>query len=125
MKELLVNILNLMQYDRASLLAGKLHAILARKYTKGRDLYDLAWYLASPDWPEPNLTLLNNALAQTEAGAGATPLTATTWRSAIAQRLETVDWQQAQADVSPFLERSQEVDLISQQTLTQLLTDQP
>ena len=116
-------LLNLMQYDRASLLAGKLHAILARKYTKGRDLYDLAWYLASPDWPEPNLTLLNNALAQTEADGP--PLTATTWRSAIAQRVQSVDWQQAQADVSPFLERSQEVDLISEHTLTQLLTDQP
>ena len=29
--------LNLLHYDRASLLAGKLHAVLSRKYTKGRD----------------------------------------------------------------------------------------
>jgi len=27
------------------LLAGKLHAILQRAYTKGRDIYDLLWYL--------------------------------------------------------------------------------
>jgi len=36
----------LMHHDRQSLFAGKLHAVLTRQYTKGRDLYDLAWYLA-------------------------------------------------------------------------------
>ncbi|MEA4906917.1 MAG: nucleotidyl transferase AbiEii/AbiGii toxin family protein [Anaerolineaceae bacterium] len=33
--------LHLQHHDRTSLLAGKLHAILQREYTKGRDLYDL------------------------------------------------------------------------------------
>ena len=36
-----------------------------RLYVKGRDLYDLFWYLSQPEWPEPNLVLLNNALQQT------------------------------------------------------------
>ena len=36
----------LRHHDRASLLAGKLAAILCRPYTKGRDVYDLGWYLA-------------------------------------------------------------------------------
>lgn len=40
--------LNLQHHDRASLLAGKLHAILQREYAKGRDLYDLMWYLSDP-----------------------------------------------------------------------------
>jgi len=57
-------LLNLLHYDKASLFAGKLHAVLMRKYTKGRDLFDPAWYLSDPDWPEPNLPLLNNALQQ-------------------------------------------------------------
>ena len=43
--------LRLHHHDRASLLAGKLHAILQRPYTKGRDLYDLIWYLSDPTWP--------------------------------------------------------------------------
>ena len=30
--------------DRASMLAGKLAAVLMRSYTKGRDLYGLMWY---------------------------------------------------------------------------------
>jgi hypothetical protein len=112
-------LLNLMQYDRGSLLAGKLHAILARKYTKGRDLYDLIWYLSTPDWPSPNLTLLNNALRQT-AWDGP-PLTEKTWRKVVAERLESVNWQQAKADVAPFLERSQEVDMLAPATFASLL----
>jgi predicted nucleotidyltransferase component of viral defense system len=43
--------LRLQHHDKASLLAGKLHAILQWPYTKGRDLYDLFWYLSDPDWP--------------------------------------------------------------------------
>jgi predicted nucleotidyltransferase component of viral defense system len=37
--------LNLQHHDPATLLAGKLSAILQRDYTKGRDIYDLWWYL--------------------------------------------------------------------------------
>jgi len=32
---------------------------------KGRDVYDLIWYLGDPTWPPPNIELLNNALHQT------------------------------------------------------------
>jgi len=55
-------LLQLHHHDRASLLAGKLHAVL---HTKGRDFFDLLWYLSDPGWPSHNLTLLNHALAQT------------------------------------------------------------
>jgi hypothetical protein len=58
-------ILQLQHHDRASLLAGKLHAILQLPYTKGRDVYDLSCYLSHREWPAPNLTQLNNALQQT------------------------------------------------------------
>ncbi len=57
-------ILQLQHHDRASLFAGKLHAILQRPFVKGRDFYDLLWYLSDPDWPAPNFVLLNNALEQ-------------------------------------------------------------
>jgi predicted nucleotidyltransferase component of viral defense system len=46
--------LQLQHHDRASMLAGKLHAVLQRSYLKGRDLYDLLWYLIDPNWPAPN-----------------------------------------------------------------------
>lgn len=67
--------LRLQHHDRASLLAGKLHAVLQRPYAKGRDLYALLWYLSDPGWPAPNLVLLNNALQQ--SGWPGPPLTHT------------------------------------------------
>jgi predicted nucleotidyltransferase component of viral defense system len=111
--------LNLCHHDKASLLAGKLHAVLSRKWTKGRDLYDLVWYLADRRWPAPNLELLNAALAQT--GWAGPILTEGNWRNTLLQRLATVDWVRARTDVLPFLERERDLDLISHETLAQLL----
>jgi hypothetical protein len=115
-------ILQLQHHDRASLLAGKLHAILQRPYLKGRDLYDLLWYLSDPDWPAPNLTLLNHALAQT--GWPGAPLTGETWRAAVRERLQAADWTQAAADVRPFLEPGAEADLLTPENLRGLLVDE-
>ena len=113
--------LNLLHYDRPSLLAGKLHAVLTRKYTKGRDLYDLGWYLADPTWPAPNLVQLNNALRQ--SGRDAPVVTPANWRGLIRNKLNTIDWEQALRDVSPFLERRQDMALISRDVLLRLLAD--
>jgi len=112
-------VLHLQHHDRASLLAGKLHAVLQRPYLKGRDLYDLLWYLSDPDWPAPNLTLLNNALRQ--SGWRAALLTDRTWRAAVRQRLQAVAWDQVLADVHPFLEPGAEAALLTPETLLGLL----
>jgi len=112
--------LHLQHHDRASLLAGKLHAILQREYAKGRDLYDLMWYLSDPNWPEPNLVLLDSALAQTNwPGPLPTPLN---WRELVFNRLKTLDWKAALADVRPFLERPGEIDLLTLENLSRLLS---
>jgi len=107
--------LHLQHHDRASLLAGKLHAILQRPYLKGRDLYDLLWYLGDPDWPPPNLALLNNALRQTDWAEP--PLTATTWRAAVRERLQSADWKQVVDDVRPFLGPGADASLLTPETL--------
>jgi len=112
-------ILRLQHHDRASLLAGKLHAILQRPYLKGRDLYDLLWYLSAPDWPAPNLTLLNNALAQT--GWPGPALDEASWRAAVAARLHSADWVQVVADVRPFLEPGVHAALLTWDNLAQVL----
>ena len=111
--------LNLLHYDKASLLAGKLHALLTRRYTKGRDLYDLIWYLADRSWPAPNLDLLTAALSQTH-WEGPAP-TETNWRSLLAERLSRVDWDSARDDVRPFLERAAETELITRETVLSVL----
>lgn len=111
--------LQLQHHDRASLLAGKLHAILQRSYVKGRDLYDLLWFLSDPDWPAPNLVLLNNALQQT--GWHGELLTEGNWQEAVHQRLQAVRWDQVVSDVRPFLEPSADPTLLTPENLMRVL----
>ena len=105
--------LNLLHHDKASLLAGKLHAVMTRGYTKGRDLYDLVWYLADRTWPSPNLALLNSALVQ--SGWDRAPVTESNWRRLVAEHLESVDWDRAVNDVRPFLERQADLKLLTKE----------
>lgn len=113
--------LNLLHYDRSSLLAGKVHAVLSRKYTKGRDLYDLSWYLSDASWPPPNYVQLNNALQQTHWDGPV--ITSENWREIIKRKLADVDWKQAVQDVSPFLDRKQDTAFVSEQSLLSLLIE--
>jgi hypothetical protein len=86
---------------------------------KGRDLYDLMWYLSDPDWSDPNLTLLRNALQQT--GWDRSVLDEKNWRDILCQRMEKIDWKRRIADVKPFLEKSNEVALLNHENFSKLL----
>jgi hypothetical protein len=111
--------LQIQHHDRASLLSGKLHAILQRSYTKGRDIYDLFWYLSDPAWPAPNLTLLNNALQKTNwAGE---KLTDANWRQVVRERLISLDWENVLADVRLFLEPGFDMALLTKENLVRVL----
>jgi hypothetical protein len=112
-------LLHLHHHDRASLFAGKLHAVLQRPSAKGRDYFDLAWYLSDPAWPAPNLALLNNALAQ----SGARPLAATTWRRAVRAKLASTDTRRLLGDVRPFLESDEQAEMVDPKILGRLLRD--
>jgi hypothetical protein len=103
------------------LLAGKLHAILQRPYLKGRDLYDLIWYLSDRNWPPPNLTLLNNALAQT--GWSGDVLRVENWREVVSSRIEAIPFEQALDDVRPFLGQHEDANLLTKDNLLHLLKD--
>ena len=111
--------LRLQHHDRASLLAGKLHAILQRRFRKGRDVYDLFWYLSDPAWPQPNLSLLNNALVQT--GWNGATITADNWRGLIEERLQGINFESLRQDVLPFLEDPDEIDLLTWDDLGRVL----
>jgi len=115
--------LQLHHHNRPSLLAGKIHAILQRSFTKGRDLYDLLWYLSDPDWPDPNLILLNNALSQT--GWKGPTLTEHNWRAILRQRIDDLDWRNVRDDViqhlAPLLDSqpgSEAIKIMSRELLT-------
>ena len=110
---------DLSRCDRASLLAGKLHAVLQRPYVKGRDFFDLLWYLSDPGWPSPNLTLLNHALVQT--GWRGPTLTDENWCAVLHERLQNVSWLGVVDDVRPFLEPSVSADLLTRENLLRAL----
>jgi hypothetical protein len=112
-------VLRLQHHDRSSLLAGKIHAILQRPYVKGRDLYDLLWYLSDRTWPSPNLVLLCNALRQTD-WSGELPAERN-WRMLLADRLRELSWEQARADVAPFLPAGIDLELLCLENLLELL----
>jgi len=111
--------LQLHHHDKSSLLSGKLHAILQRPYTKGRDIYDLLWYLSDPTWPEPNLVLLNNALAQTSWN-GET-LTRDNWKELVGLHLDKLNWNAIVNDVRPFVEPGFDPSLLTQANLKNVL----
>lgn len=112
-------LLNVLHYDKASFLGGKLHAILARPYVKGRDLYDLFWYLSDRLWPEPNIPFLDSALKQTKWKGP--EITASNWASVVARRLGDIDWKKAVEDVRPFIERPSDLELMTKENVLKLL----
>jgi len=86
----------------SSCMAGKVVVILARGHTKGRDLYDLGWYLTNPEQPKPNVVLLQNGLRQAE-WEGQVP-NEESWGELLLSHLSAIDWSEAEADARPFLE---------------------
>jgi hypothetical protein len=113
-------LLNLQHYDRSSLFAGKLHALLTRRYVKGRDVYDLLWYLSDKTWPGPNVMLLKNALKQT--GWTGPSITEDNWRKETALRISKYDWGGIVSDVQPFIERKEDLQMLTKENLIKLLT---
>ncbi|MEE9168051.1 MAG: nucleotidyl transferase AbiEii/AbiGii toxin family protein [Candidatus Neomarinimicrobiota bacterium] len=106
-------------HDLGSFLAGKLHAILHRRYTKGRDVYDLMFYLSR--WPElePNLEYLDNALVQT--GYDGEKITGQDWREEVIRLLEKTDFDGVKKDVESFLESEADLALMTRENLRSLL----
>jgi len=104
--------------DLPSLFAEKVHALLARPWVKGRDWYDLFWFLTEKRGVAPNQEMLRNALRQT----GHAPALAADWRGAVRSRLGEVDWRQVRADVEPLLERASDLELLTVGRIGELLS---
>jgi len=105
-------------YDLPSLMAGKLHALITRKYPKGRDWYDFIWYRAQRPQPKSNLVLLQNALDQTQ---GAVVFDSSKWEGYVREKIATLDIGKIREDVQPFLERQEDAALITRDNLEAVL----
>jgi len=80
----------------------KLHALLCRTYTKGRDWHDFAWYVSRN--VTPDLAVLANALTQQGPWAGAETEVTLPWLAEhLGSRIRAIDWPAARDDVQRFL----------------------
>jgi hypothetical protein len=102
----------LRMHDRPSLFAGKLHVLCCREdRAKGRDFFDLAWYLSQGI--APNLTFLDSTIQALEAK----PWPASEWKTQLLKRLETVNFDRLRRDIEPFLIDPQDAMLIDRELL--------
>ncbi|MFH1416310.1 MAG: nucleotidyl transferase AbiEii/AbiGii toxin family protein [Elusimicrobiota bacterium] len=109
----------MLHYDLPSLFAGKVHALLCRKYTKGRDWYDLLWYLTNFKGLEPNVTMLNNALRQTSKELPG--FAGNEWKDKLKEVIGRLDINKVRDDVGRFLENRDEMKILSKENLYKLL----
>lgn len=88
--------------DQPSLFAGKIHALLCREYTKGRDWYDFLWYISRKT--PVNFDFLAAALKQTGPWQRQEVLVDKKWSmEQLKQKICSMDWNKARADVQPFI----------------------
>jgi len=104
-------------YDLPSLYATKLHACFFRRYVKGRDFYDLVWYLGKGILP--NFTLLNNAIAQTEGKS--IMVGEENFKEFLREELKKIDFAKVRSDVERFLISKEELKLLNGELIKQII----
>lgn len=117
-------LVNILHHDKPTLFGGKIRAILTRRYPKGRDFYDLFWYLAQNEKLVPNLLFLNNALSQGgESSVKDLKCDMLNWKNYIAEKVESTPWETVLSDIAPFLENQRELALLTKSNMLKLLSE--
>lgn len=103
-------------YDKSSLFAGKIHAVICRGWknrVKGRDLYDYIFYLSSNT--SFNLKHLEARLKQTNFIEHDVVITLDDVKQYLYDRFASIDFEQAKQDVLPFIKNVNMLDLWSEE----------
>jgi predicted nucleotidyltransferase component of viral defense system len=109
-------------YALPDLLAGKLHAILYRKWkgrVKGRDWYDLVWYAGRH--PQVRLRHLEARMRQSGDYQSDTPLTKIGLMEHLHQAIDQLDIDQARSDIERFVDNERMLDLWSRDFFRQVV----
>ncbi|MBI4668719.1 MAG: nucleotidyl transferase AbiEii/AbiGii toxin family protein [Elusimicrobia bacterium] len=113
------HLFNILHYDLPSLFAGKLCALMHRKYTKGRDWYDFVWYRTrkvSVNGRHLSAGHLQARGEQVEVGS--------LWLAEqLKRRIQSLDLEIVKRDMRPFLENASELEIFSKETLVRLADD--
>ena len=108
-------------FDRPSLFAGKMHALLFRKWinrVKGREWYDLEWYI------KQEIPLDLNHFANRAKDTGdwkEDELKETDVMHMLKEKFSTVSFENVKKDVSPFIKDNKMLDIWSEQYFKDLL----
>ncbi|MBN1141520.1 MAG: nucleotidyl transferase AbiEii/AbiGii toxin family protein [Deltaproteobacteria bacterium] len=103
-------------YRLPDLFAGKMHAVLCRRWknrVKGRDWYDLVWYCARH--PELHLLHLEQRMRQSGHWSKTKSLGPEQLRGLMAEAVGSLDVEQARKEVLPFVKNSESLDLWSRE----------
>ena len=101
-------------YDKPSLLAGKIHAILCRGWktrVKGRDLYDYLFFMATDT--RVNLELLKNKLLASNAIKSGDDFDINKLKELLINKFKVIDYNEAKEDISPFIKNINDLNLWS------------
>lgn len=100
--------------DPPDLFAGKIHALLFRRWkkrVKGRDWYDFVWLVANQI--PLHLEHLEQRMRQTGDWTGVDALTSDAVRELLAQSIDSLDVDRARREVMPFLKQPESVGVWS------------
>ena len=103
-------------YTLPDLFAGKMHALLCRKWknrVKGRDWYDLVWYCTHH--PQLHLAHLQQRMRQSGNWNGSAPLDENAFRQILAEKIAVLDIDQARREVAPFVTAPQTLEIWSRE----------
>ncbi|MDA3903128.1 MAG: nucleotidyl transferase AbiEii/AbiGii toxin family protein [Desulfuromusa sp.] len=106
-------------YVLPDLFAGKMHALLYRKWknrVKGRDWYDLVWYCSHH--PTLNLAHLEQRMRQSGHWTKAESLDQARFRELLATRISTLDVDQARQEVAAFVTDQRALEIWSRDFFT-------
>ena len=98
-------------YTLPDLFAGKMHALLCRKWkqrVKGRDWYDLIWYVTHH--PTLHLSHLEQRLRQSGDRDVITPQV---FRKDLHDAIDALDVDQAKRDIEPFVKNPETLDVLA------------
>lgn len=114
-------------YDKPSLFAGKIHAILCRNWktrTKGRDLYDYIFFLAHDT--NVNIELLKNKLIASNYIIENEEFSIETINKLLINKFKEIDYTDAKEDVKPFIKDVESLNIWNKEffiTITDNLKD--
>ncbi len=112
-------LVNIAHFSLPSLYATKLHACFFRKHIKGRDFYDLLWYLGKKI--KPDYVLLNNAIRQSQGKFQV--LDESNLKDFLLQRVEKADFKKLKEDVERFLEDKGDLRFLEKDVIAKSIID--